>query len=84
MARKSTLEASKEAKPFIELAAKNRFQTFTFEETAQLFGWGRNVPSALAALGAPVVAKRFNPDLLLQWIAQNPSELTKLRNEDEE
>ena len=49
-------------------ARENPFAWFTSEEVAMIFGFGADVMTALRALGAPVVGRKMNPELLLRWI----------------
>jgi hypothetical protein len=49
----------------IKSARENPFRFFTFEETAAICGWGEKVPGQLAGLGAPIVARKMNPALLM-------------------
>lgn len=77
--RKSTVDAAADARALIELANTNQFQTFTLEEIAEIFGWGKNVPGLLAAKGAPLISGRMIPAILLDWLKRNAGKVGKLR-----
>lgn len=57
----------------------NPFQFFSCEEVAELFGFGRDTMTALIAAGAPVVGRKMNPQLLLEWLRVHHSDIGKIR-----
>ena len=59
---------------------ENRFACLSFPEIALLYGWGKNIPGALAVIGAPVIARRMNPELLLKWLETHGEAVSKLRS----
>lgn len=71
----------RDTEKLIEEARKNPFRFFSLDETARIFGFGRNVMSALASAGAPIVGRRCNPQLLLNWIDANADKVGKVRGE---
>ena len=46
-----------------------------------LFGFGSNTMTALVNLGAPVVARKINPDAFKAWLSANASIVGKIREE---
>ena len=64
-----------------KIAKENPFQFFSFEEIGDLYGFGKNTMTALAAAGAPVVAKKMNPQLLFEWLEQNADKIGKIRED---
>lgn len=80
-ARRSALIES--GKPTQEALAAlvrgNRYAQLSFQHIAILFGWGSNVPYLLAKQGAPVIAKKMSPELLLEWMRENAKNVSKLR-----
>lgn len=71
----------KRSAALVKAARENPFQFFSFEETAIICDWGKNVPGQLATLGAPVVARKMNPQILMAWISEHSDALAKLRQE---
>lgn len=65
----------------VKEARENPFACFAFDEIALLYKWGKNVPGQLAAIGAPVIARRMNPHLLLKWLEEHAEDVKKLRPE---
>lgn len=63
----------------VKEARENPFACFSFQEIAILYGWGKNVPSQLVAIGAPCIAKKLNPSLLLKWLGEHSDHIAKLR-----
>src|ERR1700761_5310039 len=70
----------------IDLASEaraNPFLFFTSEETGLMFGLGENVMTALRSMGAPVVGRKMNPVLLMEWLKQNHERVPKVRGDEE-
>lgn len=63
----------------VKEARENPFACFAFEEIAVIYNWGKNVPGQLAGIGAPVVARKMNPQLLLKWLGEHADDVAKLR-----
>lgn len=63
-------------------ARENPFAWFTSEEVAVICGFGIDVMTALRAMGAPVVGRKMNPELLLRWIEKNAADIGKIRPEE--
>ncbi len=57
------------------------FRWFTMGKVARICGFGDDVMSALAAMGAPVVARKCNPHLLQKWLEENLEKVGKIRTE---
>ena len=64
-------------------ARHNPFAWFTSEEVAVICGFGIDVMTALRAMGAPVVGRKMNPELLLRWIEKNSADIGKIRPDTE-
>lgn len=60
-------------------AAANPFRFFTCEEVGELFDFGRDTMTALIRAGAPIVAKKMNPGLLIEWLKTNHDKIGKVR-----
>lgn len=62
------------------VAAENPYRFFSFEEIGEIFGFGRDVMTAIAAHpDAPVVFRKMNPRLLLEWLRENHGQLGKTK-----
>ena len=64
-------------------ARANPYAWFTSEEVAVICGFGVDVMTALRAMGAPVVGRKMNPELLLRWIEKNSADIGKIRPDSE-
>lgn len=62
-----------------EIAKANEFRFFTLAEMTEILGVGRGAMTALASAGAPIVARKMNPRLLMKWLAENPEIVRKVR-----
>ena len=62
-----------------ELSLRFQFRWFPQGKVARLCGFGDDVMTALAALGAPIVARKCNPHLLHKWLEENMDKLGKIR-----
>jgi hypothetical protein len=62
-----------------ELSQRFQFRWFPQGKVARLCGFGDDVMTALAALGAPIVARKCNPHLLHKWLEENMDKLSKIR-----
>jgi hypothetical protein len=69
----------KETAALVKLARENPFRFFTLEEVGKICGFGKDTMTALAALRAPIVARKCNPNLLIQWIGENHDRIDKIR-----
>ena len=65
----------------VKLARENPYRFFTMEETALICGFGPNVMTSLNSMGAPIVARKCNPQLLLEWIGKNAERIGKVRGD---
>lgn len=63
----------------VHLARENPFQFFTLADAAKICGFGVNIMTALGAAGAPIIGRRCNPQLLLQWLGRNAHRMGKVR-----
>ena len=66
----------------VDLAAEaraNPFRFFTSEEMGIMFDFGENVMTTLRGMGAPVVGRKMNPMLLLEWLKENHDRVPKVR-----
>lgn len=65
--------------PQEDLARKvqaNPFAFISFEECGELFNFGKDVMTGLAKVaGFPVVARKVNPGLVLEWLKHNADKL---------
>lgn len=68
-------------KTLAEEAVLNPFRFFSLEEVGEICGFGRNTMTALVDAGAPVVGRKMNPNLLLEWLKQNHDAIGKVRPE---
>lgn len=71
--------AQLELQELSELSMRFQFRWFPQGKVARLCGFGEDVMSALAALGAPIVARKCNPHLLHKWLEENMDKLPKIR-----
>lgn len=64
-----------------EIAAENPYRFFSFEEMGEIFDFGRDVMTAIAAHPSPplIVARKMNPGVLLEWLKIHGKELGKIR-----
>lgn len=60
-------------------ARANPFRFFTSEEMGIMFDFGENVMTTLRGMGAPVVGRKMNPMLLLEWLKENHDRVPKVR-----
>lgn len=57
---------------------ENGYQHFTQEQTAKLFGIGREAMRTMAGKkGFPMIAKKINPDHLKRWLWEHHEELSE-------
>jgi hypothetical protein len=60
----------------------NPFKFFALADVAKMFGFGADTMTAIAkAPGAPIVARKCNPHLLLKWLEQNADKVGKIRED---
>lgn len=71
--------ASQEVRELSELAQRFQFRWFPQGKVGRLCGFGEDVMTALAGLGAPIVARKCNPHLLHKWLEENMDKLGKIR-----
>lgn len=64
-----------------DLAIRYPFRWFTQGKVARIFGFGDDIMSALAGLGAPVIARKCNPHLLHKWLEENIDLVGKIRSD---
>ena len=67
-------------KTVAEIARENPYRFFTFTEIRELFGFGENAITLFVEMGAPVVARKINPTLLLEWLKAHAPEIGKIRD----
>ncbi len=65
----------------VRVARENPYRFFTLGDVAKICGFGTDVMTALNALGAPVVGRKCNPQLLLEWIGRNSDKIGKIRGD---
>jgi hypothetical protein len=70
---------NKEALTLAKLAKENPFRFFTVAEVGSMCDFGVNTMTALITAGAPVVARKINPSLLLKWLEVNADKVGKIR-----
>jgi hypothetical protein len=63
-----------------ELALRYPFRWFPQGKVARICGFSEGVLTALAAEGAPVVARKCNPHLLQKWLEKNINRISKIRS----
>lgn len=80
---KSSCKA-KEAEEFARLAAANPYRFFSYQIAGKICGFGVNTITALVDAGAPVVARKINPGMLLEWIKSHPDAVGKIREDEAE
>lgn len=77
---------TKKAEP-VDVAAliarsrENPFGFLSLDEVRRIFGFGVNTMTELVRMGAPVVARKMNPGMLMEWLRVNASEVGKIREE---
>lgn len=71
----------KDAASLAKQVRDNPYVFITYADAATLFGFGTNAMTAFANLGAPVVARKINPDLFKAWLAANAEKVGKIRDE---
>ncbi|XHR29626.1 MAG: hypothetical protein ACFUZC_03520 [Chthoniobacteraceae bacterium] len=64
-----------------EQAQQNPFRFFSLQEVGEICGFGRDTMTALVASGAPVVARKMNPGLLIRWLEDHSDALGKVRED---
>jgi hypothetical protein len=64
-----------------DLAVRYPFRWFAQGKVARIFGFGDDIMSALANLGAPVIARKCNPHLLHKWLEENVDLAGKIRTD---
>ncbi len=62
-------------------ANKYPFRWFGQGKVGQMCGFSENVMTALAGLGAPIVARKSNPHLLHKWLSENLDKIGKIRGD---
>ena len=67
-------------KSVAEIAQANPYRFFTFGEISELFGFGADLITKVVEMGAPVVARKINPTLLLEWLKSNAAAVGKIRD----
>lgn len=63
-----------------ELAVRFPFRWFPLCKVARICGFGEDVMTALAGMGAPIVARKCNPNLLQRWLEENIDKIGKIRD----
>ena len=64
-------------------ARANPFRFFTSEDTGVLFDFGDDVMTVLRSAGAPVVGRKMNPTLLIEWLKQHHDRVPKVRADED-
>jgi len=49
-----------------------------------MFDLGRNVMTALRTMGAPVIGRKMNPMMLMEWLKENHDRVPKVRGEEDD
>jgi hypothetical protein len=69
----------RELEELSEQVLRFQFRWYPQGKVGRLCGFGEDVMSAFAALGAPIVARKCNPHLLHKWLEENIDKLGKIR-----
>lgn len=72
----------KESAALAKLVRENPFRFITQAEAGKLFGFGTNAMTMLVNLGAPVVARKINPDHFKSWLCTNADKVGKIRSDE--
>ncbi len=65
-------------KSIADEARENPYRFFPVADVAELFGFGRHAMTAIINAGAPVVARKINPDHLKAWLRDNAEKVGKI------
>lgn len=68
----------KETAALLKAWRANPLRHFTQTQVRKMFDLGEDSMTALTKLGAPVVAKKINPDHFKQWLWVNRENIQKL------
>jgi hypothetical protein len=68
-----------EVNRLVRVARENPYRFFTLTDVAKICGFGPDILTALNSLGAPIVGRKCNPQLLLEWIGRNSDKIGKIR-----
>ncbi len=74
-------EKMQEVLRLARFAQRNPYRFFSLSEVAKICGFGAAVMTKLNSLGAPVVGRRCNPQLLVEWIGRNADKIGKVRDD---
>lgn len=69
----------KQTSALAKLVRENPYRFLSFGEIARLFGFGTNTMTVLVNLGAPVAARKINPQHFLAWLEKNYDKVGKIR-----
>ena len=64
-----------------DLAVRYPFRWFASGKVGEMCGFGKDVMTEFASLGAPIVARKANPHLLHLWLTQNLDKIGKIRGD---
>jgi hypothetical protein len=78
----ATTDEAGERALLVARAAANPNEFFSFRECGIILGFGVSAMSVLNAAGAPVAFRKMNPTLIRQWIAENPTLVSKGSEEE--
>ena len=67
-------------KTVAEIAKENPYRFFNYGEISELFGFGADLITKIVEMGAPVVARKINPTLLMEWLKSNAAAVGKIRD----
>ena len=73
------VEMDRALKELAELSLRFPFRWFAQGTVARLCGFGEDVMYALASRGAPIIARKCNPNLLHRWMEENIDKIGKIR-----
>ena len=68
----------------VNRATANPNEFFPFKECGIILGFGTKAMGCLNAAGAPVAFRKMNPALIVRWIAENPTLVSKIGMEDDD
>lgn len=71
-------EPQKNVAELLEMWRANPFHYFSREEIQAMFNIGEDSMKKIAEKGAPVVARKFNPDHLKAWLYERREDVKKL------
>ena len=77
--RAASVEMDRALKELAELSLRFPFRWFAQGTVARICGFGEDMMHALATRGAPIIARKCNPNLLHRWMEENIDKIGKIR-----